>query len=418
MPSNPRIPSYRRHPSGQAIVTLSGVMHYLGPFGTKISRDEYDRVVAEWLANNRQSLPRPQAVLISVAELFRDYWEFAQTYYRKNGAATGELQPIRAVIKFVGRLYGRQAAAEFQSLQLLAVQDAMIRSGMARTTINRQCERLRRIFRWAVARKKVPEVVLTSLASVSGLRRERSLAREPDPIRAVTDAEVAAVLPHLSPIVADMVRLQMLTGCRPGEVCVLTPGSLDRSNDNWIFRPVIHKLQHHDKQRDIPIVGRAKTILEPYLNRDPDVPCFSPAESEVLRRAEQSAGRKTPIAYGNRPGSNCKRSPQRKAGSGYSVASYRRAIERACLCAYPPPAETSADPGSLRAWKAKYVWSPNQLRHHAATRLSQLQGMNGVELARALLGHSTVATTAIYIEEDRTKAMEAAILLQGAGNGS
>jgi hypothetical protein len=47
-----------------------------------------------------------------------------------------------------------------------------------------------------------------------------------------------------------------------------------------------------------------------------------------------------------------------------------------------------------------------------------MQGMNGVELARALLGHTTVATTAIYVDEDRTKAVEAAILLQGEENGS
>ena len=46
-----RVPSYRKHkPSGQAVVTLSGRDHYLGPHGSKTSIAEYDRLIAEWLA--------------------------------------------------------------------------------------------------------------------------------------------------------------------------------------------------------------------------------------------------------------------------------------------------------------------------------------------------------------------------------
>ncbi len=49
----PRLPRYRRHkPSGQAVVTLSGQDYYLGPYGTKASKTEYDRLTAEWLARH------------------------------------------------------------------------------------------------------------------------------------------------------------------------------------------------------------------------------------------------------------------------------------------------------------------------------------------------------------------------------
>ena len=45
------LPKYRKHhASGQAIVKLSGHDHYLGPHRTKVSRLEYDRPNAEWLA--------------------------------------------------------------------------------------------------------------------------------------------------------------------------------------------------------------------------------------------------------------------------------------------------------------------------------------------------------------------------------
>ena len=40
------LPKYRRHrPSGQAVVTLSGRDFYLGPYGTKASKLEYDRLI-------------------------------------------------------------------------------------------------------------------------------------------------------------------------------------------------------------------------------------------------------------------------------------------------------------------------------------------------------------------------------------
>ena len=47
-------PKYRKHAaSGQAIATLNGHDIYLGPYGRHVSTVEYDRLVAEWLANGR-----------------------------------------------------------------------------------------------------------------------------------------------------------------------------------------------------------------------------------------------------------------------------------------------------------------------------------------------------------------------------
>src|SRR6478609_8109142 len=50
-------PSYCKHrASGQAVVTLCGQDFYLGPHGTKASKLEYDRLIAEWLARGRRPL--------------------------------------------------------------------------------------------------------------------------------------------------------------------------------------------------------------------------------------------------------------------------------------------------------------------------------------------------------------------------
>lgn len=43
------LPKYRRHrASGQAVVTLDGRDFYLGPWRSKASRAEYDRLTGEW----------------------------------------------------------------------------------------------------------------------------------------------------------------------------------------------------------------------------------------------------------------------------------------------------------------------------------------------------------------------------------
>ena len=78
-----RIPSYRLHkPTELAVVRLSGRDHYLGKHGTRESKREYQRLIAEWLANGHQQPPEcredgsPQDLTIN--ELFLPYWGFAE----------------------------------------------------------------------------------------------------------------------------------------------------------------------------------------------------------------------------------------------------------------------------------------------------------------------------------------------------
>ena len=76
------LPKYRKHKaSGQAVVSFSGQDHYLGPHGTKTSKLEYDRLIAEWLANGRQALLDCESTAIKVSQLMARYWAFAKTYY-------------------------------------------------------------------------------------------------------------------------------------------------------------------------------------------------------------------------------------------------------------------------------------------------------------------------------------------------
>ena len=80
------LPKYRKHKaSGQAIVTLDGMMFYLGPYGTKASHVEYDALIQEWLAHGRMLPSKIESNPISVVELCAEYWKFAKEYYVKDG---------------------------------------------------------------------------------------------------------------------------------------------------------------------------------------------------------------------------------------------------------------------------------------------------------------------------------------------
>ena len=49
-----RVPKYSKHKgTGQAVVTIGGVDHYLGVYGSPSSRHEYDRLITEYLAAGR-----------------------------------------------------------------------------------------------------------------------------------------------------------------------------------------------------------------------------------------------------------------------------------------------------------------------------------------------------------------------------
>ena len=395
--STPRVPSYRRHkPSGQAVVSLNGRDVYLGRWGTKASKAKYERLIGEWLAGGRCLLDGDHRAELTVAEVALPFWRFAKGYYRKDGRPTQEVAEYRLVLRLLRQRYGSTRAVDFGPLALKALRQSMIDAGLSRGVVNQRVNRIKRIFKWAVAEELVPPSVHHGLSAVDGLRRGRSGAREPEPVAPVGDDVVDATLPHLPAVVADMVRFQRVTGCRPAEVCLVRPCDLDTSGDVWIYRPESHKTEHHGRERIICIGPKGQDVLRPYLLRAEGAYCFSPSESERKRLAERHARRRTPLSYGNRPGTNRKRRPKKKAGDRYTTNTYRRAIHRAVeLANRKRKAEGDQDPLPK--------WSPNRLRHSAAT---EIRKQFGLEAAQVTLGHATADVSQIYAERDLTLAVE------------
>jgi hypothetical protein len=211
-----RVPRYCRHRgSGQAIVTIDHQDIYLGPYGSRASRAEYDRIIAEWIANGR-CLPTDPSQ-ITVAEVVANFRRHAKTYYRDaDGNVSKALTNIDEALKPVLALYASLPAKDFSPLRLQAARQRMIESGRVRTNINRLVGHIKHVFKWAVSQEMIPPSVFQGLTAVPGLQSGRSGAAESDPVRPVPVEDVEATIPFLSRQVAAMVRLQLLTGMRPG----------------------------------------------------------------------------------------------------------------------------------------------------------------------------------------------------------
>jgi integrase len=326
------------------------------------------------------------------------FWKYAEKHYRHpDNAPTSELRDYRYSLRALRKLYGESAAESFSPLKLKAVRQSMIDANLSRGVINQRVGRSVRLFKWAVSEELVPETVYRALATVPGLQRRRSEARETAPVTPVPARDVEGVLPHVMPPVAAMIRLQLLTGMRPGEVCQMRACDLDTSGEVWLYRPASHKTQHRGKARVVALGPCAQGVLLPFLPlRCPHCgacgraaallwrsvrcgPChdravegvelppasgpfvrpegaflFSPREALSVLRAGHRSRRRTKVQPSQQ--SRRKRSPRRAPGEGYQVASYGYAVRRACVEAGVAPAapmtKQSEKPSSTSAFVA------------------------------------------------------------------
>lgn len=168
-------PEFRHYkPKDLALVVIDGRQIYLGKYGSPESWDEYHRLVKERQANPTALPPAGgSAGGCSVNELILDYC--GATYYVKNGRPTSEQDNIRQAMRFLRPHYGHTPAREFSPKALQAVRRDMIAAGQCRPVVNKDVNRIRQMFRWAVEHESVPVAVHQTLqAALCPLRQPKS----------------------------------------------------------------------------------------------------------------------------------------------------------------------------------------------------------------------------------------------------
>jgi integrase len=380
------VPTYSLHrKSNTARCWVGGKWVQLGPWDSPESKAEYARI-CERVRTGKPATPSPKCPTTepSVVEVVAAFRAHAEAHYRDaDGLPTKEIDGFRLSLGPLLELYADLPAAEFGPLSLKAVRQRMIDGGLARGTINQRVGRITRVFKWAASEELVPAAVFHALATVAGLKKGRSAARETDPVTPVPDEDVERTLGVMNATHVAMLRVIRLAGMRPGEACRLTPGKIDRTQEPWVYRPRKHKTTHRGKARVIHFGPRAREILSAVIRWDePDAPVFRPAEA----KAERYAAIRKP---GTRAGRKAKPPGQlvKRPGTWFNAASLAHSVADACE----------------RAGVAH--WHPGQLRHSVATEVRKKYGF---EAAGAGLGHDQMSATAVYAERNEELAAKVA----------
>lgn len=392
-----RTPTYPRkaHASGYARIRWRGKDKYFKGFhGTKESLDDF----WDW-KNGLEGIdrgkiePRKPNERLTVRDVMDRYLKWAAEEYQRNQ----EFFSLHRAANHVCRLYGNHFADDFGPLKLKAVRDSLmyreikLKDGTvrsvprARSYLNTTTGRIRRIFAWAVENELVGPSVAHALESVTHLKPGRTKAQEPRKVEPVPKELVFAVLPHLSSVVAAMVKVLWIVGMRSGELCIMRGADLDMSGDEWVYRPHQHKTKRKGKELVYHLGKMSQDIIRPFLREDPSEYLFSPADSVAEFRAVAAAKRKTkrqPSQLARKP----KRNPRKKPGLHYTSGSFRQAVYRG-LGKLSKELEDAP----------VQTWHPHRVRHSVATELRRTYGLEGSKVS---LGHANISATQHYAELD------------------
>jgi integrase len=253
-------------------------------------------------------------------------------------------------MRLLKKHFGTTPVSRFGPKALKRVVAEMVAAGWSHGYCVDMLSRTKQIFKYCASEELISHTVYDRLRTVDAKSIEGAPARPR--VKQIDDVLVEATVPYCDGIVGSMIQFQRLTAVRPSEVCIMRPCDIDRSAEIWIYTPSHHKTEHLGKSRIVAIGPRSQVVLMALGPRVPAMNYF------VNRR-----------------------------GKAFNTDTYRRAIHRAC------------DKADIERW------SPNRLRHTAAT---EIRAVFGLEATQATLGHEHMDTSQIYAEVNLKKMIEVA----------
>lgn len=312
-------------------------------------RDLAESIAARmWERAQREASMAEVAKTATLDVCISKFLGWAETYYRRSdGTSTREAGNCEYALNTLKEQHGNMLIDDLTYQHLLDSRDSLIREGLTRNTINQRVGIWKRFFAWALENRLCSASTKMEAWAITSLKANRSEAKENGEVRPVTDEDIEATVKHLTPTPATMVRVQRLTGMRPGELCAMRPRDIEKRKGLWIYRPAHHKTKHKGSIRVVVLGPQAIEGLKPYVQKTkPNDSLFEQGLAEERERKREGD------------------SPRER----WIFIQYGKVIRRACKKAGVEP------------------WSPNQLRHACATAVRR--GF-GADAARSVLGHSS-----------------------------
>lgn len=330
----------------------------------------------------------------TVGELLDGYLEHAKVKYfdQHTQKLTSSFMRLRTLVDRLEK-YRTLQTHEFTTEILWSLLGQWDTQGLHRKTVNGWLSLTKQIFRWGLMRGLVSVGTYTAISTVHPLEFKEGHSLESEPVEPVSDEIINATLPHLPTVVADAIRLQRITGARPGEILQLRPcdfqkGHVQDGVEYWVVDYAKTKDGHKNRNkkgcaRYIAFGPEAQAILKKYeVVREP--------KNTRPRRHDEFLFTPREILY-------------ERLAKGEAIRCY--------------PHRNRLDGNGLR-WHLNAAfaknpslphWAPNQVRHTVATALALTHGCDG---EARVLGHAPGSTaTRRYIEIGAENALRAATLL-------
>lgn len=376
-----------RNVNGYARVFVNGKPHYLGKFGTPEADEAYRSFVARHAANPNAPAIGPSSILTHLIGDFLKSPDSPDSPEKK--------RQVAFLINHLGELALRQVehvtAQDLKALFKAKAEETRPVKGKpterepryGKTTLRLWLANLKRVYLWAIESQRVGGAVVAPILAIRKLPIQA--ARDERDVEPVPREHVEATLPKLTPTVAAMVRLQLLTGMRPSDLFNMTGSEIYRGGTHkfggvvrdldkegvWVYCRAKHKTARYGHARVIVLGDEERAIIEPRLNRAANVPLFTPEESlaESYRRTKLDGGRR--------------RAGARPYNQKFTRQAYAKAVERAAVKASVPH------------------WSPYQIRHTVSV---ETQAEYDLDTARAKLGQKNLSVAARYAGHDFNRA--------------
>lgn len=251
--SRPKVqaPARQYHISGKSVIRIDGRDIYLGKHDSPESIARYAVLISIYHANGMTlpggfeagSLDGPASALLGrdlaiaaitnheskpilVRHVTATYVEHVKEKYANS------LQECYRYVKLCGDLdlkYGNILAADFGPVRLKEFRNYLVSTGLSRAYVNRLTRGVVAIFAHAVSGELLDVSVVARLKTLTSLRNGQTTAPESPEVAPANLEHVRATAVFLSPIIKSMLRIQIATGMRPKEICVMRPCDIDRS---------------------------------------------------------------------------------------------------------------------------------------------------------------------------------------------
>lgn len=274
-PLRRRAGDHDRQSQARIRVTVNGRQYtrYFGVWGAESTRRAYSQFCRDWVSLG--PLAALQVEVTHLCELVELYLEFVSREYRKRGKHSSEYHAQRSAMRRLVEIEGDRPVSQFGVDQFRGYQRHLAERRYARKTIRDHSNRVLQLVRFGAERGLVSGEQWDRLRAARRIRRGAGLGVATAKRKPVPAEQIEAVFPHLHrdkrvrEMLETMIRVQLLAGLRPREICVLRGAEIDRAcGEEWKYTvdPKWNKLDHLELEQVYYFGPKVRALLGPLLD--------------------------------------------------------------------------------------------------------------------------------------------------------